>query len=83
MIVPGNEPLDRMPPSGPMSIQSRFLYMTEADWRGLAAALESEFPLARYRAVSREGSPAPQGCRRSNTARICSMPQAGYMTRYR
>lgn len=61
MIVPKDEPLDRMPPSGPVSIQSRFLYMTEADWRGLAAALEAEFPLARYRAVSREGSLVADG----------------------
>lgn len=47
-------PLTRMPPTGPLSIRSRFLYMTEADWRGLAAALETEFPQARYH-VRRQG----------------------------
>lgn len=66
MIAQKDEPLDRMPPSGPLSIQSRFLYMTETDWRILTAALEAEFPDARYRAVRRgprlvaDGRPKPE-----------------------
>lgn len=43
--------LTRMLPSGPLSIQSRFLHMTEADWRTFASALVTDFPEARYRAI--------------------------------
>lgn len=60
-VLKEDELLDRMPPTGPLSIRSRFLYMTEADWRALAAGLEAEFPQARYRAVSREGNSVADG----------------------
>ena len=42
------EPLDRLPPSPPVSMQSRYLWMTDGDWRAFAAALHEVFPEARY-----------------------------------